>query len=194
VWAQDTTACNDSIDLLVKIVAIAGGLGAAYKFVYESRENRKQRIAELQWKRANAAKELVDDIHKDEHAVHAIHMLDWCTEKEGQQYELTPGHKAIITYDQVLQALAKNQGESKDQKDAYIRDSFDWFFFRVDRIEHYIRRGLTEFEDVKAVFTVYAEEISKHKPIYEDFLDFHKYKLAKAFFSRCSEYKNPPRT
>jgi hypothetical protein len=186
-------AWMDRAELLVKFVTIAGGLGAVYKFAYEIQESRKQRLAELQWKRANAAKELVDDIHKDEHAVRAVHMLDWCTEKEGQQYEIAPGHKVTITYDQVLQALGKNKGEPKDQKDAYIRDSFDWFFFRIDRIEHYIRRGFTGFEDVQAVFAVYAEEIGKHKPIYEDFLEFHKYKLAKSFFSHFLEYKNPPK-
>jgi len=193
VSAQDVTSLKDWIQLLVWIVGIAGALVGLYKAAYEIRENRKQRLAELQWKRANAAKELVDDIHKDQHAVHAVRMLDWCTEKEGQEYEISPGHKGVITYDQVLQALGKNKGEPKDQKDAYIRDSFDWFFFRIDRIEHYIRRGLAEFEDVQAVFAVYAEQISKHKPIYEDFLDFHKYSLAKSFFARCSEYKNPPK-
>ena len=178
------TTVKDWVQLLVWIVGIAGGLVGFYKFAYEIRENRKQRLAELQWKRANAAKELVDDIHKDERAVHAVHMLDWCTEKEGLEYEIAPGHKNTITYDQVLEALGKNKGEPKDRKDAYIRDSFDWFFFRLDRIEHYVRRGLTEFEDVRPVFMIYAEEIAKHKSIYEDFLDFHKYRLAKSFLSR----------
>lgn len=194
VPAQDVSALKDWIQLLVWIVGISGGLVGLYKAAYEIRENRKQRLAELHWKRANAAKELVDDIHKDEHAVHAVHMLDWCTEKEGQEYEISPGNKVTITYDQVLQALAKNKGEPKDHKDAYIRDSFDWFFFRVDRIEHYIRRELTEFEDVQTVFTAYAEEIARHKQIYEDFLDFHKYSLAKSFFARCPEYKNLPKS
>jgi hypothetical protein len=188
------TDWKELTQLIVWIVGIAGGFVGFYKFAYEIRENRKQRLAELKWKRANAAKELVDDIHKDERAVHAVHMLDWCTEKEAQEYEIAPGHKATITYMEVLNALAKNKSERKDQKDAYIRDSFDWFFFRIDRIEHYIRQGLTEFEDVQAVFAIYAEEIGKHKPVYEDFFDFHKYRLAKSFFSRFPEYKNSPRT
>src|SRR5260370_8626234 len=96
----------DLIGLLVKIVAIGGGLGAVYKFIYEIRENRKQRHAELQWKRANAAKELVDDINKDERAIHAVHILDWRTEKEGRQYEIPPGHKQPIHQHHVLHALA----------------------------------------------------------------------------------------
>lgn len=178
---------KDLVQLFVWIFGI-------YKFAFEIRENRKQRLAELQWKRANAAKELVDDIHKDEHAVHAVHMLDWCTEKAGNEYEMAQGLKETITYDQVLRALGKNKGEDKDQKDSYIRDSFDWFFFRLDRIEHYIRRGFTEFEDVQAVFTIYAEEIAKDKLIYEDFLDFHKYSLAKCFLARFPEYKNPSKS
>src|SRR5260370_35113655 len=96
VSTQHMTAM-DLIELLVKIVAIGGGLGAVYKFIYEIRENRKQRHAELQWKRANAAKELVDDIHKNERAIHAVRMLSWCTEKEGKDYEQAPGHKGAIT-------------------------------------------------------------------------------------------------
>jgi hypothetical protein len=101
---------KDWIQLLVWIVGIAGALFGLYKAAYEIRENRKQRLAELQWKRANAAKELVDDIHKDQHAVHAVRMLDWCTEKEGQEYEISPGHNDVITYDRAPLTQLPNQG------------------------------------------------------------------------------------
>jgi hypothetical protein len=56
VSAQDMTAVKDWVQLLVWIIGIAGVLGGLYKAAYEIRENRKQRLAELQWKRANASK------------------------------------------------------------------------------------------------------------------------------------------
>src|SRR5216684_2242745 len=56
VSTQDMAAWKDWIQLLVWIIGIAGVLGGLYKAAYEIRENRKQRLAELKWKRANAAK------------------------------------------------------------------------------------------------------------------------------------------
>jgi hypothetical protein len=145
---------------------------------------RQQRIAELKWKRANIAKELLDDIHKDVRAASAVRMLDWCTDEDPQKYEAS-GHLESISYPEVLAALAKNgRGEKKSDKDSYIRDCFDWFFYRVDRIEHYIRRELLDFQDVKAVFKVYADEIDRHRDVYEGFFCFHQYELARNFFLR----------
>lgn len=110
-------------------------------------------------------------------------MLDWC---EGQgQYEIAPGQKAIISYADVLAALAQNTTHSAGPKDAFIRDCFDWFFYRVDRIQHYINRGLIDFDDVKPVFHIYAKEIDKHREIYDAFLAFHAYHLARSFFLHC---------
>ena len=129
---------------------MAGIIFGLIKGSLEIRESRKLRAEELRWKKANAAKELLDDIHNHELEKNAVHMPDWC---DGQaEYEIAPGQKAIISYADVLAALAKNTAHSPDPKEAFIRDCFDWFFFRVDRIQHYISRGLIEFEDVSAVF------------------------------------------
>jgi hypothetical protein len=87
----------------------------------------------------------------------------------------------------VLAAMAKNTAQSSDPKDAYIRDCFDWFFYRVDRIQHYINRGLIDFEDVRAVFKIYAKKISKDWETYAAFLAFHEYDLARQFFVRCKD-------
>jgi hypothetical protein len=153
----------------------------------EIRESRKLRAEELRWKRANSAKELLDDIHNREFEKNAVHMLDWCG---GQaQYEIAPGRKEVISYRDVLAALAKNTAPSPEAKDAYIRDCFDWFFYRVDRIQHYINRGLIDFEDVRDVFRVYARDIKKDWKTYDDFFAYHEYDLARQFFLR---WKEPP--
>lgn len=166
-----------------EIIALPAAFFTAIKAVYEIRESRKLRAEELRWKRANAAKELLDDIHNHELEKNAVHMLDWCN---GQaEYEISPGQKESISYADVLAALAKNTAHSPSPKDAFIRDCFDWFFYRVDRIQHYINRGLIDFEDVRAVFKIYANEISTNWKIYDAFLTFHDYDLARLFFLRC---------
>ena len=166
-----------------EIVALVAGILGLFRAIYEIREGRKLRAEELRWKRANAAKELLDDIHNHELEKNAVHMLDW---GNGQaEYEIARGQKVIISYGDVLAALAKNTVQPPDPKDAFIRDCFDWFFYRVDRIQHYINRGLIDFDDVKPVFRIYAREIDKHREIYEAFLAFHDYNLARSFFLQC---------
>jgi hypothetical protein len=107
-------------------------------------------------------------------------MLDWC---DGySEYEISPGVRENIGYEQVLGALQMNGMPPRSKTDVYIRDCFDWFFYRVDRIEHYIDRELIDFEDVKSVFRSYAKEIERHKQVFEGFLAFHEYELAGKFF------------
>jgi len=171
--------------LLGYFVALPVAVAGLAKAVYEIGASRAQRAEELRWKRANAAKQLLDDIHNHELAKHAVHMLDWT--KGAAIYEVSEGQKERISYDDVLRSLSKNQTENVEPKDVYIRDCFDWFFYRIDRIEHYIRRGLIEFEDVKDVFKVYAREIAKHEQVYKGFLEFHEYDSAREFFSRYKD-------
>jgi hypothetical protein len=151
--------------------------------IYEIGASRKQRAEELRWKQANAARELLDDIHNHEQAGQAIHMPDWCD--GGFEYKINDdGFRCRIDYPDVVNALAMNSAESQHDRSAFIRDCFDWLFYRIDRIEHYIRRGLIQFDDVGDVFEVYAREVAHHEQVYSDFLRFHEYDLARIFFAR----------
>ena len=96
---------------------------------------------------------------------------------------LFPGVREKISYQDVLSALKSNHPQSGSPKVVYIRDCFDWFFYRVDRIEHYIRRKLIDFVDVETVFKTYAKQIKQNQEIYDEFLSFHGYDLAKHFFT-----------
>lgn len=180
IWTQFT----GHLEEWGKIVAIVAAILGFFRALYEIAESRKLRAQELRWKRANSAKELLDDIHNHELEKNCVRMLDWC-DGQALEYEIAPGQRAVISYADVLAALAKNGSESRDAKDAYIRDCFDWFFYRVDRIQHYIDRGLIDFDDVKPVFRIYAREIDKHREIYDAFLAFHDYDLARSFLFRC---------
>lgn len=167
-----------------EFVALVAGILGLFRAIYEIRESRKLRAQELRWKQANSAKELLDDIHNHELEKSAVNMLDcWDSSEE---YEIAPGQKEAISYDEVLKALAKNGLESRSDTEKYIRKCFDWFFYRVDRIQHYINRGLIDFEDVRAIFTIYAKLLTKDWKTYDDFLSFHGYDLARSFLLRCN--------
>lgn len=108
-------------------------------------------------------------------------MLDWWNNES--QYTLPDGKNKEISSSQVITALGKNNGETCNDTERYIRDCFDWFFYRLDQIEHYVRRGFVDFEDVEAAFEAYVP-IIKYQVAFEGFLKFHGYMLAKDFFNR----------
>jgi hypothetical protein len=179
---QAMTTLKDWGQLLGYFVAVPAAIFGFAKAIYEISASRKQRAEELRWKQAQAAKELLDDLHHDKLASQAIHMMDWVD--GSAEYKIRDELSVVVNYPAVLNALALNQGEHCDEQDAYIRDCFDWFFYRVDRIEHYIRRGLIQFEDVHEVFKVYAREVRYHDDVFSSFLRFQEYNLAREFFAR----------
>jgi len=175
---QDLARIKEWAQILGLFAVIFGLLKAAY----EIQQSRKQRETELLWKKINTAKELLNDIHTHDLAKQAVHMLDWC---DGHaNYDVKPSSREVISYADVISVLRKNHVAPENDKEVFIRDCFDWFFYRVDRIEHYIRRKLIDFTDVESVFRSYAKLMAKDRETYEGFLVFHEYDLAKQFFER----------
>jgi len=56
---------KDLFEVTTWTIAIIGGGVAAFSAIHEMRANTQQRFAELRWKRASAAKEILRDIHAD---------------------------------------------------------------------------------------------------------------------------------
>jgi hypothetical protein len=185
VWERHKMILQHDLAVIKEWAQILGLFAVIFgllKAAYEIQQSRRQRETELLWKKINTAKELLNDIHTHDLAKQAVHMLDWC---EGHcNYDLTSGRREVISYVDVMSALRKNHVMPENDKDVFIRDCFDWFFYRVDRIEHYIRRKLIDFADVESVFRPYANQIAKDRQTYEDFLAFHEYDLARQFFNR----------
>jgi hypothetical protein len=186
IAAETIKRLHDWGELVGYFLAVPIAIAGLIKWLYEIAANRKQRADELRWKQAQSAKELLDDIHNHELSKQAVHMMDW--EDESAEYWIGDGEekqKTAITYKEVLDALGKNAKNQRcGKKEAFIRDCFDWFFYRVDRIEHYIRRGLIQFEDVRDVFKVYARQVNARRDVFDGFLRFHEYELAHKFFRR----------
>ena len=178
---------KDWAQLVAWIAAIIGGWIAAQKAIKEMRASRQQREDELRWKQANSSKELISDIHQHPLACNAVHMMDW---NEGTAlYQIAPGNSVKIGYDAVLSALQKKQPDCLGEPETYIQDCFDWFFYYIDRIQHYIDRGLITFADVSSVFKPYAKKIGCEKKVYEKFMLAKHYDLALQFWNQYKEFK-----
>ena len=173
---------KDSIQVVSWVVLSVGGLVAAFKAIYEVKQNREQRVKELRWSRANAAKGVLDELFSNPQAQNAILILDW-SERQ-REYEIKKGINQLISYGEVLAALGRAQKADLNDKEVFITDCFDCLFYLVDRIEHNIRIKLISFEDVDAPLRRYARKIKAQQEIYENFMKSHGYDLAIQFFRR----------
>jgi hypothetical protein len=177
---------RDTLQLALVFIGVVGGLIAAVKALYDFRES-------LLWKRANAAREFLTEIHQHARASAAVMMMDWYESEH--EYKLKPeDDKPVeISYDDVLAALKKEQKDcrgSASERDRFIRDCFDWFFYFVGRIERYMEIKLMKFEDVEPIFRPYARIINgEHAPIYQRFMRLHEYESALQFWERYKDLK-----
>jgi hypothetical protein len=166
----------------VTVIAIVGGAIAAYKAIHEMRMATQQRHQELRWKRAQAAKEVLHDIHSDHRASAAVTMLDWTD--GSHDYEIGDGKRVLISYKDVKKAMTEDSAKCKDPRDIYIRDCFDWFLYHIDRVEHYIDTHYIDFIDVQTVFRAYALKLLKDLPVYELMIETRGYSGCVQFLNR----------
>jgi hypothetical protein len=174
---------KDIIQVAAWAVAIIGGLIAAFVASRQLKLNTEQRKTELRWKQANAAREIISDIHSNSWSRNAVTMLDW---SEGiHRYKFEDGDSVEISYEKdVLPVLKKPQREvtGVEQDIVYC---FDWFFYYINRIEHYIRTNLIASEDVSDIAKLYGGKIRANASAYEAFMQKHSYDLAIEFWKRC---------
>lgn len=172
------------VTLIGGLVAVVGGLIAAFKAIHELRQNRKHRIEELRWKQANVAKQLLDELFSHDYSENAVLMLDW---NKGKREYAIGNESMVISYPDVLTALDKEQSDSLSEKEMYIRECFDFFFYFVDRIKHFIDINLTSIDDVKGPLKPYARKIKAHRELYDNFMAAQEYEYAKEFLRQLND-------
>ncbi len=175
----------DEIENIVKIasacVATIGGLLAAFKAIFEMRENRKQRELEYHWKQAAQAQSMLSIIKTGYETSSALQMLDW----GGREYQISEDKKDTISDDELDRAM-RVKDLSFTRKEAFIRDCFDRLFESLEDIEHFIRRDLVQFSDVSKPLQYYIEKIKKRDSTLT-FIEFYDYHLAMEFINRFNE-------
>lgn len=175
---------KDMIEVASWVAAIAGGLTAAVVGRRQLESNLEQRKVEFRWKQANAAREIISDIHGNEWARNAVTMLDWSEGKRIFKFQDEDGVELSYERD-VLPALQKSQKDVSGVEQDIVY-CFDWFFYYINRIEHYINTNLIEFTDVEDVVMLYSKKIKDHESIFNAFMTSHSYQLATAFWKRRS--------
>jgi hypothetical protein len=169
------------ITLIAQLVAIVGGLLAAYKLITEMKQSRIQQHLDFRWKQANAAREMLKEMLVSPLVNDATIMLDW----SGREFAITPTQKATITFEEVQNAL-RTDNLIFTSKEAYIRDCADAFLFHVELMEQAIRNELIEFKDIKFPVEYYIAALRKNDlyNAYTQFIKEYDYKNAERFFSR----------
>jgi hypothetical protein len=147
---------KDVIQIVVSAVAIIGGLVAAFKAIAELKRGNIQRREDMRWKQAEMAKKIIDEIYNDRLARAAMKMLDW----SGLTYERPDGSRSGPIDDTVRRIGLRISNTAFSEKDdgPFIRDAYDALFDAFERLEHFIRIRLIQFEDVQPVFRYYVEK------------------------------------
>lgn len=172
---------KDVVQVAAWVVAIVGGLIAASKAIHETRENRRQRLRELRWKKAELAREIIDKLNSNKRLRDALVMVDW----SGRDFEISPGRSAEIRWEDLPGALRPwKEPISFDEKEVYIRDCFDELFDGLNLLEHYLRTDLLDFEDVEFPMAYYMGQLKERGDAVGTFMNHYGNRLAKAFIER----------
>ncbi len=177
---------KDVVQVAAWVVAIVGGLIAAFKAIHETRENRRQRLRELRWKKAELAREIIDKLHSNKRLRDALVMVDWT----GREFEISPGERKEISWDDLPGALRPwEEPISFDEKEVYIRDCFDELFDGLNLLEHYLRTDLLDFEDVKFPMAYYIGKLKERGDAVRTFMNHYGNRQAKAFVERFHDIR-----
>jgi len=169
------------LKLLVSIVGVIGGCVAAYKGLVEMRAANLQRRLELRWKRAEAARDLIKEIHEESFAMAAIKMLD----HTDQSRRYSVGDLTLtLSANDVLKALALSSVDATSESELYVRDCFDWLYYHMGRLEHFIVTGYIDFIDVASVFRCYCEKIVNHLDCHRSLVEERQYIDTLSFLRR----------
>ena len=186
-------ALKDAFQVVFWMVASVGGLVTAWKAVVELRranvertESRAERALEHRWRQAEAGKQLIDELLKNQKAAEALRVLDI----DGHVISVLGREHGIQTdHDQLHEALRTTNMILTDEE-LIIRETFDELLGALDRMEHYIRIGLTLSEDVMPPFDYYARKAAEVKDVVEGYAKFFEFHRALSFLSRFPQYQS----
>lgn len=172
----------DEVQLISWIIAMIAGIITAIIAISSFRKSIRERKLDLLWKQANVAKEFIHEIHTNKYSGAAISMLDWFVIDKADNFDTSKITE--IEYEEVLVAIPKIIDRTYNDKEHYILDCFDWFFYYIDRSEQHIVDGLFLFDNVKYIFFPYFKKIYQNKELYETFMKERCYLLAPNFWKR----------
>jgi len=173
-------AVKDLGQLLVWCVAVIGGLYGIWNGINESRAHRLQQAQQLRWQQAELGREIVEKLSDNPKARSAMRILDWA---DGREFEVKPGKLELINADDMVAGL-RTVNLRFDDKETFVRDSFDELFDGFQLVEHYLRIQLIQFEDVREPLGYYVHRLDEHRDAVSRYLRAYDYGLVQAFIER----------
>ncbi|HET7437458.1 MAG TPA: hypothetical protein VFN10_22330 [Thermoanaerobaculia bacterium] len=154
---MDTFVRTISADTVVKLLAL---VGASVAFVVGLFQYRKAQ----RWKRAEWIAEEMQSFFSDARVLAALRMIDW----GARRIELYPDREdpatrsVYVRDDELAKALENHEqrptGFSEDE--ATIRDVFDHFLDRLERINSFVETHLVRIEDLRPYLRYWARHIN----------------------------------
>jgi|SRR5215204_4224341 len=175
---------QETVELISKVVAIVGGLTAAFLAIWQAGQNLKQRKRELRWKQAELGKKIIDEIFDYQPSRDALLMV----EGRKRHYKITEGDSEVIVYPEIISALRLEVSNNR-RRQIYIQDGFDSLFYYLDRIEHFLGINLITFDDVRNPMEYYARKMAKDKKVFLDYINTINYKGAAEFLNRFQSWQ-----
>jgi hypothetical protein len=155
-WFAELTAENQ-----LKAAAL---VGAAIAFVIGLLQYRKAQ----RWKRVEWTAKEMDAFFADNKVAMALKMIDWGT----RRIELYPNRtneaeRFVLLRDENVANALRNHGIQEFSEDeAAIRDVFDHFLDRLERIHSFVEAGLLSHKDVKPYLYYWAVHVIAAKAGY----------------------------
>lgn len=149
---------KDVFDMLSKTVGALGVFIGAISLVLGLRVRKE----DLRWRKASTAREALTDIHKNEYAVEAVHLID--AERWGEDYAVPTSRQEIEPVSaSVIRRIVS--GENVDgivtpAAVAYVRRCFDWLLYYLDRVGYQATADM--LIDFEAPLVPYTEFINRH--------------------------------
>lgn len=181
---------------LTLLVTVAGFVSESMKNRHErerateeARLAREQQQRDLRWQKAKLAKEIVDaDLHDEEQAMDAAKMLD----VPDRMFDVRGIQKTVTTAD-VLTALRDESPGGDLEKGQFIRECFDVLFAAMQLLDHYIRVGLIELDDVRFPFAYYCSRMQQNREVFAGYMGRYGYEGALRLWSELLPAALPPR-
>ncbi len=130
------------------------------------------------WKRAEAARDMLDKVLSDPDALRALHMVDL---EEGEIFE-SGDESFSISADDIRMGLS--DWDRQNAKCLVIRRSFQALGFYMARLNLFLEKGYVDDDTILPFFTIHAQPLSALEPNVSEFYNRVGYVRAAKFMKR----------
>lgn len=130
------------------------------------------------WKRAEAARDMLDKVLSDPDALRALHMVDL---EEGEIFE-SGDESFTVSADDIRTGLS--QWDQQNAKCRVIRRSFQMLGFYMARLNLFLEKGYVDEDTILPFFTIHAQPLSELEPNVSEFYNRVGYVRAAKFMKR----------